>query len=116
MLTITWNCNGDPTTEYGGKRQALGLDAFNVHLWYVGNEAYFFGYEYRNSTWAAKRTDELIAAVKSGIAYAQENNELTSLVWITRNIMDGKENTASMYEKLERSANRYLSTKIYKTK
>ena len=51
-----------------------------------------------------------------GIAYAQENNELTSLVWITRNIMDGKENIASMYEKLERSANRYLSTKIYKTK
>ena len=51
-----------------------------------------------------------------GIAYAQENNELTSLVWITRNIMDGKENIASTYEKLERSANRYLSTKIYKTK
>ncbi|MBP3699228.1 MAG: hypothetical protein J6J01_07095 [Oscillospiraceae bacterium] len=57
-------CNGDPTTEYGGKRQALGFDPFNVHLWYVGNEAYFFGYEYRNSTLAAKRTDELIAAMK----------------------------------------------------
>ena len=57
-------CNGDATTEYGAKRQALGFDAFNVHLWYVGNEAYFFGYEYRNSTLAAQRTDELIAAMK----------------------------------------------------
>ncbi len=57
-------CNGDASTEYGAKRQALGFDAFNVHLWYVGNEAYFFGYEYRNSTAAAKRTDELIAAMK----------------------------------------------------
>lgn len=57
-------CNGDATTEYGAKRQALGFDAFNVHLWYVGNEAYFFGYEYRNSTLAAKRTDELITAMK----------------------------------------------------
>ncbi len=57
-------CNGDATTEYGAKRQALGFDAFGVHLWYVGNEAYFFGYEYTNSTAAAKRTDELIAAMK----------------------------------------------------
>lgn len=57
-------CNGDATTEYGSKRQALGLDAFNVRLWYVGNEAYFFGYEYRNSTLAAQRTDELITAMK----------------------------------------------------
>ncbi len=57
-------CNGDATTEYGAKRQTLGFDAFNVHLWYVGNEAYFFGYEYRNSTLAAHRTDELIAAMK----------------------------------------------------
>ena len=57
-------CNGDATTEYGAKRQALGFDAFNVHLWYVGNEAYFFGGEYQNSIVAANRTDELIMAMK----------------------------------------------------
>lgn len=51
-----------------------------------------------------------------GIAYAQENNELTSLVWITRNIMDGKENITSAYEKLQRSANLYLTRRIYKAK
>ena len=39
-------CNGDETTEYGAKRQALGFDPFGIHLWYVGNEAYFFGGEY----------------------------------------------------------------------
>ena len=32
-------CNGDETTEYGAKRQALGFDPFGIHLWYVGNEA-----------------------------------------------------------------------------
>ena len=58
-------CNGDGTTEYGAKRQALGFDAFNIHLWYIGNEAYFFGGEYQNSTVAAARTDELITAMKS---------------------------------------------------
>ena len=58
-------CNGDETTEYGAKRSALGFDPFNVHLWYVGNEAYFFGGEYQNSTVAARRTDELIAAMKA---------------------------------------------------
>ncbi len=57
-------CNGDAATEYGAKRQALGFDAFGVHLWYIGNEAYFFGGEYQNSTMAAKRTDELITAMK----------------------------------------------------
>ena len=57
-------CNGDAATEYGGKRQALGFDAFGVHLWYVGNEAYFFGGEYQGSAVAAARTDELIAAMK----------------------------------------------------
>ena len=57
-------CNGDATTEYGAKRQALGFDAFNIHLWYIGNEAYFFGGEYQPSAVAAARTDELIAAMK----------------------------------------------------
>ena len=57
-------CNGDETTEYGAKRQALGFDPFGIHLWYVGNEAYFFGGEYQSSTVAAARTDELIAAMK----------------------------------------------------
>ena len=57
-------CNGDVTTEYGAKRQALGFDPFGVRLWYIGNEAYFFGGEYQNSTVAARRTDELITAMK----------------------------------------------------
>jgi alpha-N-arabinofuranosidase len=58
-------CNGDATTEYGAKRQALGFDPFGIHLWYVGNEAYFFGGAYQPSAVAAARTDELIAAMKS---------------------------------------------------
>lgn len=57
-------CNGDATTEYGAKRQAFDLDPFGIHLWYVGNEAYFFGNEYQSSAAAAARTDELIAAMK----------------------------------------------------
>ncbi|MBP3665628.1 MAG: hypothetical protein J6K29_01120 [Clostridia bacterium] len=57
-------CNGDAATEYGGVRQALGLDPFGIHLWYVGNEAYFFGEAYQGSAVAAARTDELIAAMK----------------------------------------------------
>lgn len=57
-------CNGDASTEYGAKRQALGFDPFGVHLWYVGNEAYFFGGEYQPSAVAAARTDELIFAMK----------------------------------------------------
>ena len=58
-------CNGDAATEYGAKRQALGFDPFGIHLWYVGNEAYFFGGAYQPSAVAAARTDELIAAMKS---------------------------------------------------
>ena len=58
-------CNGDAATEYGAKRQALGFDPFGIHLWYVGNEAYFFGGAYQPSAAAAARTDELIAAMKS---------------------------------------------------
>lgn len=57
-------CNGDAATEYGAKRQALGFDAFDIRLWYVGNEAYFFGGEYQSAVAASERTDELIAAMK----------------------------------------------------
>ena len=31
-------CNGDVNTEYGAKRQSLGFDAFNIRLWFIGNE------------------------------------------------------------------------------
>lgn len=57
-------CNGDANTEYGRIRQSLGFDAFHIHLWYVGNEAYYFGGEYKDSRKAAARTDELIIAMK----------------------------------------------------
>ncbi|MBR2948222.1 MAG: hypothetical protein IKC46_00010 [Lachnospiraceae bacterium] len=53
-------CNGDANTEYGAKRQALGFDAFHIPLWYIGNEAYFFGGIYKDSAAAAAlRTNEL---------------------------------------------------------
>lgn len=58
-------CNGGADTKYGKIRQKLGFDAFNVKLWYIGNEAYFFGHEYQSDgALAAKRTDELISAMK----------------------------------------------------
>jgi alpha-N-arabinofuranosidase len=57
-------CNGAPDTEYGAKREAFGLSPFGIRLWYVGNEAYFFGGEYQGSVAAAKRTDELVAAMR----------------------------------------------------
>lgn len=58
-------CNGGTDTEYGAVRQSLGFDKFGVKLFYIGNEAYFFGREYQqNGALAAKQTDELIAAMK----------------------------------------------------
>ena len=57
-------CNGSADTEFGAKRQALGLDPFGIRLWYVGNEAYFFGGEYQGSVAAARRTDELVAGMR----------------------------------------------------
>ena len=58
-------CNGGPDTEYGAKRQALGLDPFGIRLWYIGNEAYFFGGPYRESGKAAAlRTNELTNAMR----------------------------------------------------
>ena len=57
-------CNGSPETEYGAKRQALGFDAFNIPLWYIGNEAYFFGGIYKDSAKAAAlRSSELANAM-----------------------------------------------------
>ncbi len=57
--------NGDTSTKYGAIRQSLGFDAFNVHLWYVGNEVFYFGGKFRDDTrLAAQRTEELIKAIK----------------------------------------------------
>ena len=50
-----------------------------------------------------------------GIAYGQECGELCSLIWLTRNVMSGKDDITSTYKKLQRSAERYLSQKVYKT-
>ena len=58
-------CNGGLDTKYGAVRQSLGFDRFGVRQWYIGNEAYFFGREYQpDGALAAKRTDELIDAMK----------------------------------------------------
>ena len=57
-------CNGAADTEYGARRQALGYDPFHIHLWFVGNEAYSFGGAFKESVAAAKRTDELVAAMR----------------------------------------------------
>ncbi len=58
-------CNGDTSTKYGAIRESLGFDKFNVKLWYIGNEVFYFGEKYREDTsLAAKRTEELIHAVK----------------------------------------------------
>ncbi len=58
-------CNGDKTTKYGGLRQSLGFDPFDIKLWYVGNEAYYFGGEYKdNGALAAIRTNELTNAMR----------------------------------------------------
>ncbi len=59
-------CNGGSDTEYGAKRQNLGFDPYDVRLWYIGNEAYFFGGIYQESgKLAAQRTNELSKAMKS---------------------------------------------------
>lgn len=59
-------CNGAADTEYGAIRQSLGFDAFDIKLWYIGNEAYFFGGVYRDSgALAAQRTNELVHAMKA---------------------------------------------------
>lgn len=62
-------CNGRPETEYGAKRQALGFDAFNIPLWYIGNEVSGFGNEFgfdfaSDPKKAAQRTNEIVKAMK----------------------------------------------------
>ncbi|MBQ3869759.1 MAG: hypothetical protein II777_04355 [Clostridia bacterium] len=58
-------CNGGKDTEYGAIRESLGFGRFGVRLWYIGNEAYFFGREYQtDGALAAKRSDELIREMK----------------------------------------------------
>ncbi len=59
-------CNGSPDTEYGARRQALGFDAFHINLWYIGNEAYFFGGEKYAPSGAASAecTNELVNAMR----------------------------------------------------
>ena len=58
-------CNGDEKTEFGAIRHSLGFDKFGIKYWFIGNEAYFFGFEYRDDgALAAKRTNELVHAMK----------------------------------------------------
>ncbi len=59
-------CNGSADTEYGAIRQSLGYDAFNIRTWYVGNEVYYFGAQYqRDGVGAAKRTSEIVNAMRT---------------------------------------------------
>lgn len=59
-------CNGSPDTPYGALRQSLGLDAFNIRTWYVGNEIYYFGAAYQSDgVAAAKRTSEIVNAMRT---------------------------------------------------
>ena len=59
-------CNGGEDTVYGAMRQERGFDPFDVKLWYIGNEAYFFGGPYQASgAAAAERTNELVRAMKA---------------------------------------------------
>ncbi|MBO4870280.1 MAG: hypothetical protein J5585_11275, partial [Clostridia bacterium] len=60
-------CNGGTDTEYGAKRAAMGFkEPFGVKYFYVGNEVYYFGYEYQNDgVKAAKRTNEIVNAMRT---------------------------------------------------
>ena len=60
-------CNGGTDTEYGKKRADTGFaEPFNVKYFYVGNEVYYFGYEYQNDgVKAAKRTNEIVNAMRT---------------------------------------------------
>ena len=60
-------CNGGTDTEYGKKRADTGFtEPFNIKYFYVGNEVYYFGYEYQNDgVKAAKRTNEIVNAMRT---------------------------------------------------
>ena len=59
-------CNGGADTVYGAKRQSLGFDRFDIKLFYIGNEVYFFGGVYKDDpVLAARKTSDLIRGVKS---------------------------------------------------
>ena len=59
-------CNGDNDTYWGAKREALGYGPFNIKRFYIGNEVYYFGYEYiKDGKLAAERCDAYADAVKS---------------------------------------------------
>lgn len=58
-------CNGDNSTYWGSVRESLGFAPFNIKLWYVGNEIYYFGHGLEHdAVKAAKVTDEYIRAMK----------------------------------------------------
>lgn len=58
-------CNGGDDTYWGSIRESLGFTPFNIKLWYVGNEIYFFGYGLEHdAVKAARVTDEYIRAMK----------------------------------------------------
>ena len=59
-------CNGGPDTRWGSVREAMGFGPFDLKRWYIGNEVYYFGYEYMNDgVLAAKRCDEYVRAMKA---------------------------------------------------
>ena len=60
-------CNGGTDTEYGKKRADTGFtEPFDIKYFYVGNEVYYFGYEYQNDgVKAAKRTNETVNAMRT---------------------------------------------------
>ena len=58
-------CNGAADTRYGGIRQSLGLDPFDIKVWYIGNESYYSGGPYRlDGGLAALRTNEIVHGMR----------------------------------------------------
>ena len=59
-------CNGSADTEFGAKREALGLSPFGIKVWYIGNESYYTGGPYcRDGGLAGERTNELVHAMRT---------------------------------------------------
>lgn len=58
-------CNGSADTEYGAKREALGLSPFGIKVWYIGNESYYSGGPYcLDGGLAGERTNEIVRAMR----------------------------------------------------